>query len=108
MKPFEEIVKEMFAEANAESYDPICMRPPKDRHRKDLLIDGKAVRIQLTKTQFGENTFVYQLSIAPLEGTLSDDLYEQIRQAIFHDRESFEFPSILGNCRQFIAEIDDG
>lgn len=106
MKSFEEIVKEMFAEANAEIYDPICMRPPKERHRKDLLIDGHAVRIQLTKSKFGENTFVYQLSIAPLRGTLPDDMYEQIRHQVFHDRESCEFPSLLGNCRQFLAEIE--
>ena len=106
MKPFEEIVKEMFKVADAEIYDPICFRPPAEKHRRDLLIEGVPVRIQLTKSKFGETTFVYQLSIASIKGNLPDHLCQKIRLAVFHDRESCEFPSILGNCRQFIADIE--
>jgi hypothetical protein len=88
--------------------DQIPFHPGVDdvlQFRRDISIDGYAIKITLTRTVVGRRQF-YQLSMGNDEGdpSLLPLALVQKLQAIFVPR-GIPLPSTLGNCLQFLEPI---
>jgi hypothetical protein len=73
--------------------------------RRDISIDGYAIKITLTRTVVGRRQF-YQLSMGNDEGDpalLPPALVEKLKAAFVP--KAMSFPSFVGNCLQFLEPI---
>lgn len=98
------MVASLYQEADARKFNPLDLKPPAPANRRDFRIEGHRIRVQFTRTCFS-SVEIYQLSINSPDDDLPEELVAKLTQAFFPDKEIIEFPSMLGNCRQFMVEI---
>lgn len=100
------IAQELRAMADQHYFDPMKYQPPHQRHCRQFCMDQQRLKVQFTRTDMG-NLKIHHLSIGSWSGieNVPENVIQTIRSAFFPSGESVEFPSVMGNSRQFIEEI---
>ncbi len=107
----EQIVQELRETADAHPIEISIetlkrLAPLPDQHRRELNVEGQPIRVQFAKENI-LGRWVYHLSIGSPSSQLPPrSLVEHVCSVFFPSGGCMEIPSVLGNCVQFIEEID--